>query len=271
MKLTSLLFVGTLAASAGLCLARPDIDTSELGDVFQPATGAAPAPAPKDPESFLDGWHGGVEAGLNGSSGNSESLNARAAITGERKTSLMVTKGSATYTRAQEGGTTTKNRFEVAARNDWIFEKGSPWRYFVTGNYEYDDFQEWDHRISLGNGLGYAFIDNDTTLLLGRAGLGVRREIGGSDNRWIPEGILGVDFSHKLTERQKISASVDYFPSLLDFPDDYRIVSKAAWEMIVDPEIKMSFKVGAEYRYDSTPAGAKRGDVDYFALLVWSF
>jgi putative salt-induced outer membrane protein YdiY len=268
MDIKSVFAIGAVLAAAGVASARID---NELGDIFQPEKPAAPA-APADPETFWDGWHGGVEAGITGSSGNSEVLNARAAITGERKTSLMVTKGSATYVRNQEGSTATKNRFEVAARNDWIFEKGSPWRYFVTGTYEYDDFQDWDHRITLGNGIGYAFIENDKTTLLGRAGIGVRREIGGADNRWIPEGILGVDFSHKLTERQKITASVDYYPSLLDFPEDFRVVTKAAWEIVVDPEIKMSLKVGAEHRHDSEPGGgSERNDVDYFALLVWSY
>lgn len=269
------LSLSAVLVCAGLCAARPDTNQfPDLGDVFQPAGDkpAAPPPAPKDPESFLDGWHGGIEAGLTGSSGNSEVLNARVAITGERKTSLMVTKGSATYTRTQENGDTTKNRFELAARNDWIFEKGSPWRYFLTGTYEYDDFQDWQHRVTVGNGIGYAFIDDDKTQLIGRAGLGVRREFGSTDDDWTPEAIFGVDFSHKLTERQKITASIDYFPALDDFMDDYRTVTKAAWEVLVDPEVKMSLKIGAEHRYDNVVGpGIEHTDVDYFALLVWSF
>jgi putative salt-induced outer membrane protein YdiY len=269
MKFTHLFSAGAIALSAGLCLGANGPILEDLGNVLQPAD--APA-APPPPQTFLDGWTGSVEAGLNGSTGNSEVLNARAAVTGERKTDLMITKASATYVRAQESGTTTKNRFELAARNDWIFEKGSPWRYFITGTYDYDDFQDWQHRITLGNGIGYAFIDDDTTLLVGRAGIGVRREFGGSNDDWTPEGIFGADLSHKLTERQKITASIDYYPSLEDFMDDYRIVTKAAWEVLVDPEIKMSLKVGAEHRYDNTPGpNTKRNDLDYFALLVWSF
>lgn len=278
MKLIHLFTAGAVAFAAALCVAETNPALDDLGDVFQPAGAPAPVAAPQapaappPPETFLDGWTGSVEAGLNGSTGNSEVLNARAAVLGERKVELMITKASATYVRSQEGGTTTKNRFEATVRNDWIFEKGSPWRYFVTGTYDYDDFQDWQHRVTLGNGIGYAFIEDDITTLVGRAGIGVRREFGGADDDWTPEGIFGADFSHKLTERQKITASIDYYPSLDDFMDDYRIVTKAAWEVLVDPEVKMSLKVGAEHRYDNTPgAGTKRNDLDYFALLVWSF
>lgn len=242
------------------------------------AQNAAPKPEePKpeelrapDPTTFFSGWTGGVEVGLNGSSGNTETVNFRGSVNAERKTELMVTKGSMTYTLARENSQNTKNRFEAGARNDWIFAKGSPWRYYLAGTFEYDDFQDWNERVIATNGIGYAFIQNDRTLLLGRAGVGLEREFGGSDNRIHPEGDLGVDLEHKLTERQKLVFSADYFPDFLKLTN-YRATAKAAWEIMVDPETKMSLKLGCEDRYDPTPNGKKRNDFDYFALLAWSF
>lgn len=266
-----------VALAAGLLAAGTVASAEEVEALMSSSSEVRRAPlveTPRladDPKGFWSGWKGGVELGLNGSDGNTEVFNFRAGANAERKTDLMVTTASAAYQRAMENSEVTKNRFELNGRNDWIFEKGSPWRYFVTAKYEYDDFQAWLHRVTLGNGIGYAFIENDTTFLLGRAGLGISREFVGGDNKWVPEGILGADFSHKLTERQKITASVDYLPSLSEFPDDYRVIAKAAWEIMVDPEVKMSLKIGVEDRYDSTPGDKKRNDVDYFALLVWSF
>lgn len=237
-------------------------------DAAAPAT---PPPPPPQPDSFWEGWTGGFELGLNGASGNSENFNFRAGVGAERKTDLMVTKFGATYTRATREGDVTSNRFEANGRNDWIFEKGSPWRAFAQATYEYDDFQDWDHRLSAGVGIGYAFVDTDTTLLVGRVGVGAFREFGGRDNRIHPEGILGVDFSHKFDDRQKVFFIADYYPDLIEWPD-YRLVAKAGYEYLVDPKNKMTLKLGVEDRYDASPGpGRSRNDFEYFALLAWSF
>ncbi len=248
---------------------------------------AQSAPAPADPAkpaepalklenaggevSFWKQWTGGVEAGLNGSTGNTETFNLRAGAKAERKGEHWENKFDILYNRATDDGTTTKNRVEANLRNDYKFGGESRWRLFTTVKYEYDDFQDWNHRLSFGAGVGYALIQSERTLLVGRAGIGVRKEFGGSRNEWIPEGILGLDFEHKLTERQKLTATVDYLPSL-DPWGPYRLNAKAAWEVLVDPESKLSLKIGAEDRYDSDPgADRKKNDLDYFAMLVWAF
>lgn len=218
----------------------------------------------------MKGWDGGVELGLNGSSGNSEVFNFRGAMTAKRKVKLYETSGSLTYTFVKQDSEATENRAILDLRNDWLLEN-SKWRVFALGSVVYDDFKDWDFRVSAFVGAGYEFIENDKTLLLGRVGLGASREIGGTDNNITPEGLLGLDFNHKINERQRFTSSVDLFPALDDF-GEYRAVAKAAWELIVDPETKMSLKIGVEDRFDSTPGdGFKKNDFSYFALLVWSF
>ncbi|HYE61296.1 MAG TPA: DUF481 domain-containing protein [Phycisphaerales bacterium] len=265
----------TAAVSTELTLGS---NTVELFTTNQP-TASAPAPdqdklEPPKQESrwpFFSGWTGGVEVGVNGSEGNSQNLNVHAGVNAQRKTERYDTKASLMYLRATADNEVTKNRFEANAQNDWIFAKGSRWRYFLKGTYEYDDFQDWQHRVTITNGIGYAFIENQRTTLIGRAGVGVRRDFGGEDNRWHPEGLLGADLSHKLTERQQLTASVELYPDFLDL-NHYRAKAKVGWEILVDPETKMSLKIGIENRYDSNPGGdKKRNDLDYFALLVWSF
>jgi len=255
------------------------VESVKLFDTEQP-TAAAPAPDQEKVEeakeeatgrSFFKDWKGGVAIGLNGSEGNSQNLNIHAGANAQRKTEKYDTKLSLAYLRASDDNEVTKNRFEANAQNDWIFSKGSPWRYFLKGAYEYDDFQDWQHRLTITNGFGYAFIENERTTLVGRAGVGVRRDFGGEDNRWHPEGLLGGDLSHKLTERQQLTASVEFYSDFLEL-SDFRVKSKLGWEILVDPATKMSLKIGIEDRYDSDPGGGKkRNDLDYFALLVWSF
>jgi putative salt-induced outer membrane protein YdiY len=244
---------------------------------------AAPA-APSDPsqvsgsafmrdlKSFNKGWTGTIELGLNGAEGNSTNLNFRAGVSAERKGEIWDSKASLTYLRASEDSEVTSNRFVADLRNDFKFAKGSRWRVFTTGRYEYDDFQQWIHRITLGAGIGYAFIENERTTLIGRVGVGASKKIGGgAENKWTPELILGADLNHKISDRQKITASVDFLPSLDNF-SDYRIIGKAAWELLVDPESKLNLKIGIEDDYDSSPGpNRKSNDFRYFAVLGWAF
>lgn len=221
-------------------------------------------------DSFWSGWEGSVEAGLTGASGNNERFNIRASIEGKRETDLHLDKVSFTYSYAEDDAEQTENRFEAKYRHDWKLPD-SKWRIYARASYEYDEFQDWDHRVTIGPGVGYEAIDNEKTQLLLRAGVQATKEIGGEENKWTPEGVLGFDYAHQLTERQSIEASFDFYPALDDF-GPYRFEGEAAWKIEVDPESNLFLRVGLEDRYDSSPGpDKKRNDITYFATLGWSF
>lgn len=235
---------------------------------------APPPPPPPIPEeaklAFWQGWAGSVGAGVNGSDGNSETFNARAAIDLKRATDAMETAVGANYNYATDNGEKSKSRGELSIRNDWFF-KDSPWGFFAQGKAEYDEFQDWDWRLSAFAGPTYIVIKNDRTTLRLRAGAGISREFGGDDNDIIPEALFGADFAHKLTDSQSLFINYEYLPSFKNF-SDYRMVTKAGYEIVVDPKTKMTLKLGLEDRYDSEPGdGRKKNDIDYFALLAWKF
>lgn len=234
--------------------------------------GGEAAIPPETPGSIFDGWDGSAELGLNGSTGNSELLNFRLGAGAKRTVpDRYETSADIVYKLGKEEGSTTQSEGSLQLRNDWLLGAESPWRIFAQGRLEYDQFQDWDWRLSLFGGVGYEFIETDRTLLLGRVGAGVRKDFGGSDDSWVPEALLGLDFGHQINDRQKLTATADLFPSLSDF-GQYRVVAKAAWELLVDPETNLSLKIGVENRYDSDPGDdVKRNDLDYFAVLVWSF
>lgn len=234
-----------------------------------PAEGAAPLPPP-EPESWLEGWTGSVELGLNGSTGNTERLNLRGGVTGVRKTSDYESDFFVTHAYALDEGRNTESKTALQLKNQWLFED-SPWRFFALGRGDHDRFQDWEYRLSGYVGPAYEVIKDETTTLVARAGLGVSREFKGADEDWHPEALLGADFEHKISERQKISATTDIFPSL-DEAGEFRAVALVAWELLVDPETNMSLKVGATADYDSNvPSGTRHADLDYFALLVWNW
>ncbi|MCB9844650.1 MAG: DUF481 domain-containing protein [Phycisphaeraceae bacterium] len=224
---------------------------------------------PKE-KSIFEGWTGTAGVGINGATGNTERFSVRAEVTGNRKTHLYDTKGSLVYSLASDDGSTSENRFVAQIRNDWIINE-SRWRVFAEGSATYDEFQDWDWRLTAAGGVAYECIKTEKTTLVGRVGLGASREIGGSDNTIRPEGLIGFDVTHQLTANQKIVAGATYYPDLDEF-GEFRLLASAAYEILVDPESKMSLRLGAVDTYDSTPGpGSKKNDLAYFAMLVWEF
>lgn len=223
-----------------------------------------PPPPPPPPD-----WCGSVEFGLSGAEGNSQLFKLRAAATAKYETKEHLFKNEFLYAFANANNERTENRALLTSRYERLLGD-TPWSIFVRGELLYDEFTAYDARIGLHAGLSYTFLKNDTTLFKTRVGAGASREIGGPENRVMPEGLLGADFEHKFTERQKFAANVDFFPDFGEF-GEYRAEIRACYEILVDPEWNLTFKVGLLDRYDSTPEGRKPNDIEYFGLLVWKF
>jgi len=146
----------------------------------------------------------------------------------------------------------------------------TPWTFFIKNGLEYDEFKAFDLRYNINSGLGYSFVRTDDLTLVGRFGAGVSREFGGPDDSWSPEALFGGDYEHQVTERHKLICKIDYFPEWDDF-NNFRLVSDVAWEYLLDADGNLSFKLGANDRYDSTPNGRRPNDVNYSALLLYKF
>ncbi len=266
--------VGAILSSASFgALENVNTDlTFDASEIL--AQDAAPAedapPAPEQPKGLLDAWDWSVEAGLNGSTGNTERVSFRGGIGGERLTESMETRLGFVYQYARDDGEATDHRATFDVRNDWLFAD-SPWRWFAQFRAEYDQFQDWNVRLSGFTGPGYELIKNDTTLLLLRGGIGGNQTIGGDNEDFTPEALLGADFEHQISERQKIFLTGEIYPNLED-GGEFRALARGGWEILVDPELDMTLKLGFEDRYDSDPGpGVKDNDLDYFLALVFKF
>jgi hypothetical protein len=146
----------------------------------------------------------------------------------------------------------------------------TPWSLYVHTFGEYDEFKQFDFRLSGDAGVEYAFLQTDVSKLKGSVGGSASREWGSADDDVKPELAFGLDWERKLSDRQKASLEIDYYPSIEDF-NDARINSSASWEVVVDPDWGLSLKLSLIDRYDTTPAGAKHNDINYAVLLLWSF
>ncbi|MEO1584789.1 MAG: DUF481 domain-containing protein [Planctomycetota bacterium] len=229
------------------------------------AVEAADAP----PASFFSGWAGSVSIGLYGTEGNSDEFDVRAEADGERDTDEIRTTFLTTYNYSNNNNGVSENEARLEARNDWKFEDP---RYFAfaEGQFDYDEFQDWDTRVSVFGGPGYVWVDTDKQRFMTRIGAGATREIGGQDNAWRAEGLLAAEYRRQLTERQLFNASAEAYPDLGD-SRNWRVQSRATWEVLVDPEVNLTLQIGIENDYDTDPNGAQRSDTDYFILLSWTY
>lgn len=222
----------------------------------------APPPPPKI-------WCGGLEFGLNGASGNSELFKVRVAGNAKRETPGHIFCTDILYGYGEANGVRGENHALWNARDEWLFV-GTPWSIFVSSTLEYDEFTAWSTRAAAHSGVGYQFLKTDTTLFKGRLGAGASRELGGPENRVVPEALIAFDFEHKFTERLKALSTVTFYPDLGEI-GEFRAIGSACLEYLVDPVWNLTFKVGTLDRYDSTPEGLQANDIEYYAVLLWKF
>jgi putative salt-induced outer membrane protein YdiY len=231
-------------------------------DELVPEVVVVPAAAPKL-------WEGGLELGVNGTEGNSETFNFRFLSNAKRTTDRTIFSFNTRYIKNTAASEETAHRLFFEGRDELLFPN-SPWSLYVHQTTEYDEFRAFDLRVTGDAGIGYQFIKNDAVSLLGRAGPGFSHEIGGPDDSVVPEAVFGLAYEHKITARTKISASTDYYPDVSDV-SEFRLNSQINWEMVLDEALHLSLKLGAMDRYDSTPNGAEANDLDYSATILWSF
>jgi hypothetical protein len=161
----------------------------------------------------------------------------------------------------------TQNNAQLDIRNDWLLDDKSPWTLYGTGNVFYDEFQSFDLQISANTGIGYRFVHEEALNMMGRFGGGTSREFGGPDDRWVPESLVGFEYGQQLSQTQKFSGKIDYYPEWEEI-GEYRLVADMGWEIELVQPSNMSLKVSASDRYDSTPNGADPHLVNYSVLLL---
>lgn len=211
-------------------------------------------------------WNYGAELGINGTDGNAQAFSMLAAMNAKRETDGSSLTWDIKYGKTQTAGIETQHFALFNSR--WDLKFGPVWFLYNKNMLEYDEFKAFDLRLVLSAGLGYHLVKTERTTLTGRFGAGASRELGGPDDRWVPEANLGLDFEHQLSKRQKLKLTSDYFPTWEDL-SDYRLVTSADWEILLDEETNLSLKLGAVDRYDSTPNGLKPNDINYYVTLLW--
>ena len=213
------------------------------------------------------GWDTAIELGLNGSSGTSESMSLRTGGYIKRETEYRKIDFDLYHNRTRAAGIETQNNAQASFRHDWLLAD-SPWSVYLQSQLYYDEFQAFDLNLNVNSGIGYQFIDTDWTDLTGRIGAGASREFGGPNDDWVPEAQFGIDFEQKMSETQKFTTTIDYYPEFENF-NRYRLLTDIGYEVELMVPSNVSLKIAATNRYDSSPDGVDPNNLNYSVLLLW--
>lgn len=221
-------------------------------------------------DSFFDNWKSSLALGFAGASGNTEnkSFNGEFKATKETKTDRWLF--DLTYFYGASDHETTQNNFTGKVTKDWL-NPGKDWFTFARGEYDYDEFQPWESRVSGFGGVGYTFVSNPKFEWLGRIGVGLTKEFGG-ERRLYPEGMLSSAVTRwHITEAQDLTAEATLYPAF-DHLGEYRLETKVEWSVKLDHAHGLRLKLGIQDKYQSrVEDGAKRNDLKYYGALVVDF
>lgn len=212
-------------------------------------------------------WKGTVEAGVNGSTGNTEVLNIRGFATGDRKTDTNLLHTDLTYLLGKQNGMTNQNTMIANVRDDILFP-GSPWSLYSLNFFDYDENRDYKTQIGMYGGVGYLVSDTESLYFRPRLGFGTIYKTGAHPPKgdlWEPSLDIGYDYKRKFSERSALISTMDYYPSLDKGFDTFLLRLRIAYEVTLDPETGTFFRIGMFERYDSNPGpGTNRSDLNYF-------
>jgi putative salt-induced outer membrane protein YdiY len=253
-------------------LPPPPIDGEQAADlaVVSAAAEGATAYTWYQPAYYLDPeiWDGSIELGVNGSSGNTETFNISAGYDLRRETDHHVLSSDLKYFNASTASVQTQNNALFNAASEWKWAE-SPWTWFVRTQLQFDEFQPFEVRFAVNSGLGFRWVDTDTSKVKLRFGAGASRDLRGPDTNWTPEALFGMDAELKLNSRQKLASKLDYYPAWDDF-SEYRMISDVSWQIVLDEATNLSLKLGAVAQINNTADGSLQPTaLNYVALLLW--
>jgi putative salt-induced outer membrane protein YdiY len=215
-------------------------------------------------------WSGSLQFGMDGVEGNSQSMNLRFGFDARVKTDLHALYLNADYSRIMSNYTITTNRSYSQGRYERIIQD-TDWTIFEGATGEYDQFQPYVFRVTDYAGVGYWLFRTNVASLKTRFGGGFEHDFKGPrDTYYSPELIFGFDYERKISERQRLTAMLEYMPNVTDI-QTYRLNTQAGWELLLDKETNLSLRFAVRNRYTSNPGAGKPNDFDYAALLMWKF
>lgn len=198
-------------------------------------------------------WNQTIKLGAGYQAGQTNNVDISTSYHADKTVNEHETVFDLSYRFAKTDSTRNANRFSGAWGNKW-FQSDSKWDFFTNVQFDWAEFQSWDQRILGDLGVGYEIYnlenEKETIKLTSRFGSGIRKEFQSENDSVIPEGLLGLALDWRLQNDQTLIADTTWFPDFENF-SNYRIVTKASWNIKIDKANNLDFSIGVHHEYDS--------------------
>lgn len=216
-------------------------------------------------------WETAVSAGLNVTSGNSDSTVANAGITGVGTRGRHETRLLA---EVNYGESKTDSDEQTTVDN---VKGGLEHKYTLNGSFLYsnnsafrDKVAELDLRLILGFGGGYHLVQSDTVKLDVELGTAYIREDRADDNGEDSIALrVAARHDQSISGTAKLWAAVEYLPQA-DDTAIYLVNSEAGIEAALNQRLQFNLRMAVQHRYDSNvPEGRENSDLALVSALVY--
>ncbi len=221
--------------------------------------------------NIISEWKSQLELGAGAQSYVNDTSNFRLAFKTVRSNKKTSTAYDISYYYSRVNGANDKNELTTGLREDWLLPD-SPWYYFLLGRYDYNQFGDWDHRLSMRTGPGYDLIKTPTVKLTGELGMGFYKQYDAVIEDIVPEASMGLNFLWKPTPRQTLALTGTFLPEFRVL-GRYRALTAAEWQLKIQDVENLSLKVGLSDEYASTVYNAQtpNNNFKFYTALVLGF
>lgn len=213
-------------------------------------------------------WTRKIEAGVNLTEGNKDSIQTRAQIEVKNKRE----KNETVLKLRGEIGETDSERTRERVRAEASHLRELNFRSYLSlnGEFLYDGIAELDYRVVLSPAYGYFLIRETAQELRAEIGpAGVWEKKAGERDAY-PALRLAEYYECKLTAVSQLKQGIEWVPELQEENGTYLL--KAFLELKMDMDEQVSVKLRLESDHDSRPAeGKDKQDTSFGVTLAYSF
>jgi putative salt-induced outer membrane protein YdiY len=222
--------------------------------------------------TFLRGWNRNIDIGWTGRVGSTDTLNITAGLNFNYTDEFTRWKLTGRYFINESSDTDDDqdHNARVDLRRDWLFP-GHDWFAFVAGRYQFDQYENWQHRTVFSVGPGYNLVHSEAHKLDLRAGPTLTKEYSG-DRDSKGEVLFGVDYDWTISSRSSLHFANDFYFQYTPVFADFRILTTAEWKLRILEAPSLSLKIGGSNEYDNDPGeGDEANDLRYYLSLGLDF
>ncbi len=171
------------------------------------------------------------------------------------------------FDKAQKNGDQTSNEVIAGATYNSFFKKKLGW--FVRSEYERDEFEDIDLRVTTAGGLSYRFFKQEHHSLNARAGFSYRFETLDNGTKIKSPGLdFGFKHFYRFNKIGKVTTDLKFIPSVEDF-SDFRFTQDTGFEFPLGGGKFWKIRFGLATSFNNNPAPNRvKLDTTYYTRLI---